>query len=272
MEELIVAVVLPSLNEEKTILETCKSLGFNREAITRSGPNAFLFIVDNESTDKTLELARQLQLDSPPGSVIIGHEEERGYVPPRHKGNTLVTEFANQRGLSHSDILLLQVDADTQYEKGYIESMRSASKALGPNLLLEGLAEFPPEFRDSFPEYVDSCRNTDERTLSILDTLVPGDIICPDAVCGYRLSDYFYWGGTQENTSTLGMKYMQKQPASICGPSLAVRARPLLRKLGPSLPNVRSSVGRPENLQQRGSREKLPGWLCGINSFLKDLT
>jgi hypothetical protein len=190
-----VAVVLPSLNEEATLRETCKSLGFCKSAASQPSPGTLLFIVDNGSTDKTLELAYEIRRTAPPGSVFIGQEKERGYVPPRHTGNILVKAFAEHNRIDLSEILILQADADTSYEEGYIEWMRSASESFGPNLILEGLAEFSSDFCDTFPEYVQLSAGIDARVLSILKLPETSDLVCTDAVCGYRLSDYFAWGG-----------------------------------------------------------------------------
>lgn len=193
MKSLVVAIVMPSLNEEVILRETCASLGFNRSKKRISG--SFLFIVDNGSTDKTLEVARKIQKDAHLDSVIIGQERERGYVPPRHTGNLLVRAFAESKGLALSSILVLQADADTFYEKGYIEQMRTASQAAGSNFLVEGSAEFSRWFRDSYPEYIGICAKVDTKVLSTLNLLEREDLICTDAVCGYLLSDYFAWRG-----------------------------------------------------------------------------
>jgi glycosyltransferase involved in cell wall biosynthesis len=193
MKPLVVAVVLPSLNEEVALRNTCKSLGFLKPPI-HSVSRTFLFIVDNGSTDGTVEVARKIQHEAHSSAVFIGQEKERGYVPPRHTGNTLVKAFAEHNGLDLSEVLVLQADADTAYGEGYIERMRSASQSFGPNLLLEGLAEFPQIFRDSFAEYVKLSSEIDSRVLAVLKMPETSNVVCTDAVCGYRLSDYFAWG------------------------------------------------------------------------------
>jgi glycosyltransferase involved in cell wall biosynthesis len=195
MKRLIVAIVLPSLNEEAVLQDTCRSLGFYKSAAGQPVHDAFLFIVDNGSTDKTLEIAKKIQRDAPPGLVFVGEEKERGYVPPRHTGNALVLAFSKKNGIDPSDVLILQTDADTHYEEGYIDRMRRASQSLGSNLLLEGLAEFSEEFRDSFPEYINLSVEVDTRVLALLKLPEEVNLVCTDAVCGYRLSDYCSWGG-----------------------------------------------------------------------------
>src|SRR4051794_26936693 len=98
MKSLVVAVVLPSFNEEAALRNTCKSLGFLKLAMDPLASRTFLFIVDNGSTDGTLEVAREIQHDAYSGVIFIGQEKERGYVPPRHTGNTLVKAFAERNG------------------------------------------------------------------------------------------------------------------------------------------------------------------------------
>jgi glycosyltransferase involved in cell wall biosynthesis len=195
MNRLIVAIVLPSLNEEAVLQDTCRSLGFCKSATSQSVRDAFLFIVDNGSADKTLEVAQKIRRDSPRGLVFVGKEKERGYVPPRHTGNTIVMAFAKKNGIDPSDVLILQADADTSYEEGYIERMRRTSQSLGTNILLEGLAEFSQEFRNSFPDYIRLSVQIDTRVLALLKLSEEVNLMCTDAVCGYRLSDYLSWGG-----------------------------------------------------------------------------
>lgn len=192
--DLLAAIVLPCLDEEAELRQTCESLGFGAPT-TIQPPDTYLFIVDNGSTDATLEVARRVQRQAVPGTVFIGQELERGYVPPRHTGNRLVQAFAESGGLDPSEILILQADADTQYTLGYVEAMRTASRVAGPGAFLSGLAEFPPDFRDQFPEYVAMCSEVDGRVLSRLHPPEPSDLIRTDALCGYRLEDYLAWGG-----------------------------------------------------------------------------
>lgn len=193
--EPVVAVVLPSLNEETTLLETCKSLGFYKSATGQQAPGTLLFIIDNGSSDRTLEVAREVQINSTRGSVFVGQEKERGYVPPRHTGNSMAKVFAEHSSIDPSDILILQADADTIYREGYVEWMRRASQAYGSNFLLEGLAEFSQKFCYTFPRYVQLSAEIDTRVFSLLQLPETSTLVCTDAVCGYRLSDYFAWGG-----------------------------------------------------------------------------
>jgi glycosyltransferase involved in cell wall biosynthesis len=193
MKSLVVAVVLPSLNEEARLKDACASLGFGEAR--HPPPDTFLFIVDNGSTDRTLELAREIKQTSPQGTVFVEQEDERGYVPPRHMGNILAKELSERRGWSLSNVLILQADADTKYDAEYIKNMRSISQALGSNLLLEGLAKFPNTFKESFSNLVNLCFDADSQVFSMLNLSEAGDLICTDSVSGYLLSDYLVWGG-----------------------------------------------------------------------------
>lgn len=189
-----VAIVLPCLNEEESLLSTCRSLGFGTSGEGQA-PQAALFIVDNGSTDNTVSVAGEIQDASLPGTVIIGREEERGYVPPRHRGNGFARSFAEAHGIHSGQVLVLQADADTLYGQDYIEQMRLAAQAAGANTLLEARAEFPAGFQNSFPEYVALLAETDNRFFRTINFRAADDLVCTDAVCGYRLSDYLAWGG-----------------------------------------------------------------------------
>ncbi len=88
-----VSFILPAFNEEKTIAETVKDIQLNF-------PTSTIFVIDNSSTDKTAEIARNM------GAVVI-LESRRG------KG------FAVQRGFDHvltTDVnVIVLLDADFTY-------------------------------------------------------------------------------------------------------------------------------------------------------------
>lgn len=187
----IIVVVIPCLNEEEFLLQTCRTLGFATS--TAIDPDEYLCIVDNGSTDKTLEIAYEVQAACPPGKVLVGYEEEKGYVPPRHKGVMLVSQLAEKMGYSPTDTFLLQADADTQYAPGYIKAMRHALTSK-EGTLVEGITDYPDDFIANYSAYIDLCNIVDSK-LSSLFVDEDHDIVVDDKMAGYRLSDYISWGG-----------------------------------------------------------------------------
>ena len=193
MKKLVAAIVLPCLDEAVTLASACRSLGFGTDENSEAG--TYLFIIDNGSSDGTWEVAEEIQSSSPPGSVFLTREEERGYVPPRHTGTRVVHTITAAQGYDPRDVLVVQADADTIYDPGYIKAMCNAADAAGTNVLLEGLAEFPAEFCTAFPSYVRLCSQIDKRVAALLNSRDLGNLICTDSVSAYRLSDYHSWGG-----------------------------------------------------------------------------
>lgn len=197
-----VNIVLPFLNEQESLANTCQSLGFGLGS-NFTPPGSTLFLIDNGSTDDSISIAEKIKTSSLKGSVLIGHELERGYVPPRHCGNMMAQTLAQARNLSSQDVLILQADADTYYEEGYIASMRSAAQISGPNVLVEACASYPPDFEAAYPQYTELCKNVDQ-IADILIDIVGSDVIVDDKVSGYQLNDYFVWGGHQREYTARG--------------------------------------------------------------------
>lgn len=197
-----VAIVMPCFNEEAVLLRSCSSLGFGPEALTSRADNTTLILVDNASEDRTLSVIEAIRDSSPTGSVLIAHENTRGYVPPRHRGTVVAAELCRYLGISSTDLLLLQADADTSYKLGYVEAMVAASTA-GSNILLEGLSEPDKLFTESWPDYIKFVDAVDRRIFANLPP-APLDIIADDKVCGYRLSDYLQWGGHKREFAANG--------------------------------------------------------------------
>lgn len=186
-------IVMPCLNEERDLVAACASLGFGPGAAAEK-PDGTLVLVDNGSTDRTLELRRDIQQTSPPGAVELTYEPERGYVPPRQRGIDLVAQLALEEGLVAEDVLILQADADTQYQPGYVAEMCAAGETAGPQTLLEGRAEAPPEFTLEHPAYQALCEqvSVSVRALCVAEA---DDVIVDDKICAFRLADYRVWGG-----------------------------------------------------------------------------
>src|ERR1044072_5000817 len=141
-KDLHTAIVLPYLNEQETLGSTCSSLGFGTG--TNSTPQGVtLILVDNGSTDNSAGVAENVRKASLEGSVLIGHERERGYVPPRRRGNIMAQMLLNSIRGSSQDVIVLQADADTYYGEGYVTAMRSATQTIGTNVLIEACTSYP---------------------------------------------------------------------------------------------------------------------------------
>lgn len=202
-DESHVAVIMPCLNEEKTLADTCASLGFGRGKGS-SATDALLFLIDNGSNDSTVAVAERIKSESEPGTVIVGHELERGYVPPRRLGNLMMAELARSRNLSHEGILIIQADADTHYAPDYIKAMYAVAKASGPGVMIEACVNYPPAFRAEYPEYIRLCDEIDEVFAGLFARDLSDDDLVDDKVSGYWLSDYFGWGGHRREYTASG--------------------------------------------------------------------
>ena len=198
-----VAVVVPCLNEENNLAATCASLGFGTGKDT--GPTgALLFLIDNGSSDSTIAVAERIKTASEPGTVFVGHEPERGYVPPRRRGNLMMEELARSSGWRTGDVLILQADADTDYAPGYIASMRAAAELHGPGVMIEACVAYPPAFQAEYPEYIRLCDEVDGEFVRLFARDFSDDDLVDDKVSGYRLSDYLDWGGHHREYTTGG--------------------------------------------------------------------
>jgi glycosyltransferase involved in cell wall biosynthesis len=197
----MITVVIPCLNEELALVETCRSLGFGvRGQVVPA--DARLILVDNGSTDNTLGVARQIQAESPDGSVLIGSESERGYVPPRARGVEIAKTVATESKGTADSVFILQADADTCYDAGYIEAMREASNRCDRGILLNARSDWPEHLPDEmcelarYLEAVDSSIDTEDFS--------EWDVVVDDKCCGYWLADYLTWGGHQREFDSRG--------------------------------------------------------------------
>lgn len=202
-EDIRVAIVIPCLNEEENLSHTCSSLGFGigKEL---SPPGTVLLLVDNGSTDSTIFVAEQIKHNSREGAVYIGHETERGFVPPRHSGSLMAKALAEEMNWSLENVLLLQADADTIYANGYIAAMRLASKGFGMNVVIEACVGYLPDFKAQYPEYIRLCEEIDGEFINLFARDLSDDYVVDDKVSGYRLSDYLKWGGHRREYTQAG--------------------------------------------------------------------
>ena len=202
MIPLYAAVVIPCLNEAETLSATCSSLGF---APGEPPPQrAVLILVDNGSTDSTFAIAEELKRALPDGAVAVVTESERGYVPPRARGNATAAELAAEQEIALTEVLILQADADTCYRPGYVDAMRHASQVAGPEVMLDGCMAWPPDFAERHLPFLDLCDETDASYQMLLSEQAADDVIFDDKVSAYRLADYYRWGGHHREWETAG--------------------------------------------------------------------
>lgn len=198
---LFVCVVVPCLNEEKTLADTCYSLGFGaqHDAID----NAVLILVDNGSTDNTISIAKGLQKSSRPNVVLLAREPERGYVPPRRRGVAIAGELGAKRGISKEGVLIVQADADTNYARGYLNALRRMALSRGPGIIVEARMEWPSALTKAQRQFIELCNEVDAGYDSLLSGN-PDDVVVDDKTCAFRLSDYELWGGHQREFTADG--------------------------------------------------------------------
>lgn len=192
-------VVMPCLNEAVLIARTLASLGFsaNKEA----PPDTHLVVVDNGSSDGTIEILQQIRSDAS-APVHILSEPLRGYVPPRRKGVEAAEALSQTIGADPSSVLILQADADTSYQSGYVAAMQLAV-APHAGIILEGATRHPFGFNEVHQKYIAAERLVDDVTESF-DAEDEHEVVVDDKVCGYRLSDYLLWGGLFEEMTAAG--------------------------------------------------------------------
>jgi glycosyltransferase involved in cell wall biosynthesis len=193
-------IVIPCLNEARLIARTAHSLGFGAGAA--SDRDTQLVLVDNGSTDTTWSVLETIREQAAPGTVVLAHEGERGYVPPRHRGTLIASEIAADQGVASEDVLILQGDADTVYEPGYLSAMRQAADAVGPNHVLEGRTHPPHRFMHDHPGFQQLADLVDREVAPLAQGIE--DVVIDDKVAGYRLSDYQSWGGHRRDYMSTG--------------------------------------------------------------------
>jgi len=192
VKDLRVNIVIPYHNEEESLAVSCASLGFG---LGKDCPdNSALILVDNGSTDRSSTVAKAIAVASPPGSVYLVHESERGFVPPRRRGNVEAAQLASNLGFLPSQILILQCDADTTYGGKYVDDMRNAAEREGRSILLQALTGYPIGFCNSYPRYGAYCAVVDSKVEELLQDH-PDQIVVDDKAVGYLLEDYILWGG-----------------------------------------------------------------------------
>lgn len=191
-------IVMPCFNEAVLIEQAVQSLGY---APSEGNSDAQLIIVDNGSTDGTINILERLSHDNNQ-QIHVMHEAERGYVAPRRKGVAEAALLARRLKCPAEEVLILQADADTVYKRGYVTSMRSAASYSGGSIL-EGATRRPPDFEREHTRYIAAERLIDGATEQ-LDAADEDEVVVDDKACGYWLSDYMKWGGLFEEWTEAG--------------------------------------------------------------------
>lgn len=191
-------VVMPCLNEVHYADRAINSLlGTESDA----PPDAQLVAVDNGSSDGTLELLNDIAKNLV-GRVHIVEEPRRGFVPPRDTGVRTAAVIAARLGVPPEEVLILQADADTTYQNGYIAAMKSVAEGTFGHIF-EGAAKYPMDFAADHANYVRAEQLVD---LELESGEAPDDddVVVDDKICAYLLSDYFRWGGLREEIDDAG--------------------------------------------------------------------
>ncbi|AGS25652.1 glycosyltransferase family 2 protein [Rhizobium etli] len=191
---MLTAVVMPCLNERGTLEASLNSL---RTASGKLGSSVFI-LVDNGSTDGTLDVMRAVKERAAPNEIIVCEEPVRGYVPARCRGIVAAADIARQQDVTADKLLILQVDADTLYDPGYVAAMQAVASAQSNNVLLEGTTHPPHRFLKGHPGFVDLANETDE---ALGDWIADDseDVVIDDKVSGFFYSAYLNWGGHQRD-------------------------------------------------------------------------
>jgi glycosyltransferase involved in cell wall biosynthesis len=197
------AVVVPCLNEQATLEQTCASLGFGHGTHRAGSNDVSLILVDNGSEDDTWLIMERVQQNSPPGSVVLTKEPVRGYVPPRHRGVLEARSIARASNTAEDDFLIVQADADTTYCEGYVAYMMRTAAAHRGDCIIEAISRPPPAFSSTYPAYGRWCESTDS-TMQHLWVSEEDDIVVDDKICAYTLKDYVSWGGHRREFASNG--------------------------------------------------------------------
>ena len=197
-------IVIPCYNERELIAVTAGSLGFGLSAAA-TPPDTTLALVDNGSEDGTDLVLEHIRGTSRTGSVLLLSEPVRGYVPPRHRGVLATQDLANDLSIAADDMLILQADADTTYEEGYVAAMQEAFRTAGPNTLIEGMVHPPARFLHEHPGF--------QRLADVVDAAIEPlnlpeefDIVVDDKVAGFSLATYLAWGGHRREFTSKGVE------------------------------------------------------------------
>lgn len=198
-------LVMPCLNEEKNLRDTCESLGFGSPSGGQLS-HQHLVIVDNGSSDGTVGVAESIRDTSLSGTVHIVSESTRGFVPARSAGVEYVKQHTRELGCPQSECLILQVDADAVYSRDYSHCFQNAASLGGTGNLYEAESVLPSKASDA--EFA-LLRNLDEFDEQFFAEKSGGeDFVVDDKIVGYFLSDWESVGGLKREYLEDGREYI----------------------------------------------------------------
>ncbi|MCA2380046.1 glycosyltransferase family 2 protein [Agrobacterium genomosp. 3 str. RTP8] len=193
---MLTSVVMPCLNERGTLETSLDSLRLGSGG--HGSAHAIFILVDNGSTDGTLDMMRAIQERAAPGEIIVCEEPVKGYVPARSRGIAAAADIAREQNVEADKLLIIQVDADTLYDPGYVAAMQAVASTQPKNVMLEGTTHPPHQFLKGHPGFVNLANETD----AALEDWIAGDsadVVIDDKVSGFFYSAYLDWGGHQRD-------------------------------------------------------------------------
>jgi glycosyltransferase involved in cell wall biosynthesis len=115
-----VTVIVPAYNEEKLIRRCLESL------IQQDARADEILVVDNVSTDRTVEIVKQVMAEHPEANIKLMHEAKKGCIPAREAGWRVA-----------SGKIIVHVDADETFPPGWMARVR-ATMIVNPQLAAVG--------------------------------------------------------------------------------------------------------------------------------------
>ncbi len=156
-------VIIPALNEEKTIADVIKNIPRNIEGINKIE----IVVVDDGSTDNTAKVAMEA------GAEVVSHGVNRGVGVAFKTGLKMALE-------KKADIMV-QIDGDGQFDPGDIPRL------IKP--IIDGIADFVSASRFKNPEYtppdISAVKKWGNKRVAWLVSRIAGQKFY-DVSCGFR--------------------------------------------------------------------------------------
>jgi len=254
MNNMKLCILIPALNEEKTISNVIKSIPKRFEGMDEIE----ILVVDDGSVDKTVELAKEC------GAIVKSHQETRGVGSAFSTGLVAALELG-------SDVLV-NIDADGQFSPGDIPLLISP--------ILAGDADFVSGDRFTYedntirkPEHMSVLKFWGNKMMSRLISTMTG-MRFTDVSCGFRA--YSREAMLQLNL-TGKFTYTQETFIDLANKGLSILTVPVYVRYFPEresriASNLISYMIRTVKIILRAYRDYKPlrffGWLGLINIFL----